>query len=214
MDNMSNTRFIALYHHLIKQYSANSTFREMEVASVLLIYYKFVLANGPLARKMQKQQLYNLFLVLFDINDRLITERILLTITTDAKYIDPLAWLNLLEIFMSTDLRVRMKFAFSVYNASGSGYLNRELIIQKVERFFDGQDEDEINELRSDMVDFLFLKFDLDKDGQISFDEYAEVVSKQPALLEFLGQCLPTNSGNFLIAHCANIYSFIDRLEI
>lgn len=58
-----------------------------------------------------------------------------------------------------------------------------------------------------DMCEYLFLKFDLDKDGIISFEEYEEIVTKQPKLLEFLGQVFPSGSDITVIAYCSNIAS-------
>jgi len=55
------------------------------------------------------------------------------------------------------------------------------------------------------MCEFIFNKFDLDKDGTISYEEYYEVVSNQPALLEFLGQVFPDVSDLPIIAYCGNI---------
>lgn len=59
------------------------------------------------------------------------------------------------------------------------------------------------------MVELLFRKFDVDRDGFISYEDYAAVVTKQPMLLEFLGQCFPNVDGMTVIAYCANILSKI-----
>lgn len=61
-----------------------------------------------------------------------------------------------------------------------------------------------------DMVELLFKKFDVDKDGAISFDDYSTIVTKQPMLLEFLGQCFPNVDGMTVIAYCTNIMSKIN----
>lgn len=55
------------------------------------------------------------------------------------------------------------------------------------------------------MVEYIFSKFDLDKDGVISYEEYHEIVSQQPPLLEFLGQVFPGKSDITIIAYCSNI---------
>lgn len=34
-------------------------------------------------------------------------------------------------------------------------------------------------------------KFDVDRDGKISFDDYSKTVDQTPNLLEFLGQLIP-----------------------
>lgn len=57
-----------------------------------------------------------------------------------------------------------------------------------------------------DMLELIFIKFDLDKDLQISFDEYAEIVRKQPVLLEFLGTVFPSKVQLNTVALCVNLY--------
>ncbi|XP_075166111.1 calaxin-like [Haematobia irritans] len=210
LDDVQNTRFSNIYHDLIKQMSKQTQFTEMEVQSILMVYHKFVLANGPKAESMTIKQFNNLFLVLFKVYDLQIIERILAIITSDTKKeVDPVAWVKLFSVFMSNKLEQKMKFAFEIYDVGGTGALTREIVTLAVEKFFTGDDEDEINELRSDMVDLIFNKFDVDKDGIISYDDYSTVVTKQPMLLEFLGQCFPNVDGMTVIAYCANILSKI-----
>lgn len=90
-----------------------------------------------------------------------------------------------------------------------------------MQKFFIGEDEDELNGLTAvllflltvtvfnyffkDMVELLIKKFDVDRDGVISYEDYASVVRKQPLLLQFLGQCFPTHSGASVVTYCANL---------
>uniref|UniRef100_A0A1A9Z6M0 EF-hand domain-containing protein n=1 Tax=Glossina pallidipes TaxID=7398 RepID=A0A1A9Z6M0_GLOPL len=200
LDDVQNTRFSNIYHDLIKQMAKTTQFSEMEVQSILLVYHKFVLANGPKAKTMTKKQFNNLFLVLFKIYDLQIIERILSLITSDLnKDVLPVAWVKLFSVFMANKLEQKMKFTFQIYNAANTGYLTRDVVTFAVEKFFTGEDEDEVNELRSDMLEVLFKKFDTDRDGAISYEEYAAVVTKEPMLLEFLGQCFPNVDGMTII---------------
>lgn len=115
LDDVQNTRFRNIYHDLIKQVSKTTQFSEMEVQSILLVYHKFVLANGPKAKTMSKKQFNNLFLVLFKIYDLQIIERILMHITLDLKKdVDPNAWVKLFSVFMSNKLDQKIKFTFQV----------------------------------------------------------------------------------------------------
>ncbi|XP_059217376.1 calaxin-like isoform X2 [Stomoxys calcitrans] len=172
LDDVQNTRFFNIYSDLIKQMSKETQFNEMEVQSILLVYHKFVLDNGPKAKSMTIKQFNNLFFVLFKINDMQIIERTLKLITSESqKDVDPLAWVKLLSVFLSSDLEQRMQFAYQ------------------------------------DMVELIFRKFDVDKDGIISYDDYSNVVRKQPMLLEFLGQCFPNTNDLTIIAYCTNLLS-------
>ncbi|XP_030374649.1 uncharacterized protein LOC115624192 [Scaptodrosophila lebanonensis] len=205
MDDMANTRFLTLYNSLIKQFAATTDFSYNGVLCLLIVYYKFAQVNGESSKLMTKKQLHNLFLVLFRIYDITIINRVLLNITTDVRFVSPEAWMQLFSVYLTDKLEVRMEFAFKVYTNSGAGVLNRERVGMAVEKFFTGDDDDEINELRADMCEFIFNKFDTDKDGVISYDEYQYVVSNQPALMEFLGQVFPDVKDLCLIAYCTNI---------
>ncbi|XP_059217373.1 calaxin-like isoform X1 [Stomoxys calcitrans] len=208
LDDVQNTRFFNIYSDLIKQMSKETQFNEMEVQSILLVYHKFVLDNGPKAKSMTIKQFNNLFFVLFKINDMQIIERTLKLITSESqKDVDPLAWVKLLSVFLSSDLEQRMQFAYQIYDVGGKGALTRLMVSLAVENFFAIDDEDELNELRTDMVELIFRKFDVDKDGIISYDDYSNVVRKQPMLLEFLGQCFPNTNDLTIIAYCTNLLS-------
>ncbi|XP_037940782.1 EF-hand calcium-binding domain-containing protein 1-like [Teleopsis dalmanni] len=212
LDDVQNTRFDNTYHDFLAYMVKQSVFTSMEVKCILLVYHKYVLANGPKAKNMTRKQFFHLFLVLFHIYDLQIIERILLHLTSEQiKDVDPIAFVKLFSVFMTDKLEHRMRFAFQIYNVQGTGYLNREVVTQAVEKFFIGDDEDEINELRSDMVELLFQKFDVDKDGVISYEDYSSVVSKQPLLVCFLGECLPSAGIQQSIAVCANVISKVSN---
>lgn len=49
------------------------------------------------------------------------------------------------------------------------------------------------------------MKFDLDKDLVITFEEYAEVIRQQPELLEFLGVVFPSKVQLNTVALCVNL---------
>ncbi|EDW34086.1 GL21763 [Drosophila persimilis] len=211
MDDMANNKFLTLYNSVIKSYAASTDFSTNEVVCLLIVYYKFSLSNRPASRLMTTNQLYGLFLVLFQIFDVGIIDRILLNLTQDARTVSPDAWMQLFSVFLSSSLEERMRFAYNVYTSAGTQILNRETVAIAVEKFFVGDDDDEVQELRADMCEFLFNKFDTDKDGIISFEEYSEVVTIQPALMEFLGQIFPGENDNTLIAYCNNIESLFPQ---
>ncbi|XP_030374697.1 uncharacterized protein LOC115624223 [Scaptodrosophila lebanonensis] len=209
LDSMQNNRFAALYNSMIRELTNTTHLSQTEVTSLLMVYYKFVMNNGRAAKMMTKKQFYQIFLVLFNLNDMRAADRTLLHITKHVKYVDPAGWIQLFTLFTTGDLTMRMKFAFAVYNTKGTGLIDREMISVAVERFFIGEDEDEVMELRADMCELIIKKFDVDKDGFISFDDYVTVVSQQPCLLEFLGRLFPSVDDQNVLAHCTNIDSLI-----
>ncbi|XP_044250693.1 calaxin [Drosophila takahashii] len=205
IDNMENSRFAALYGSLIKELAATSEMSQTDITCLLVVYYKFSKANGPQCKKMTKKQFYQIFLVLFNVANVQVIERTLLAITKDTKYVSPQAWIQLFTLYTTKDIHVRMKFAFEVYDTKGTGVIDREQVGVACEKFFYGEDEDEINELKADMTEFLMKKFDLDKDGVISYEDYSTVVEQQPILVEFLGWLFPSKEDKDLMAHCINL---------
>ncbi|XP_016938061.1 calaxin [Drosophila suzukii] len=205
IDNMENSRFAALYGSLIKELAATSEMSQTDITCLLVVYYKFSKANGPQCKKMTKKQFYQIFLVLFNVANVQVIERTLLAITKDTKYVSPQAWIHLFDLYTTKDIHVRMKFAFEVYDTKGTGVIDREQVGIACEKFFYGEDEDELNELKADMTEFLMKKFDLDKDGVISYEDYSTVVEQQPILVEFLGWLFPSKEDKDLMAHCINL---------
>ncbi|KAH8271272.1 hypothetical protein KR018_005631 [Drosophila ironensis] len=224
MDSMANNKFLTVYNSLIKNFTASTDFTHNEIVSLLVVYYKFTMKNA--SRLMSTRQLYQLFLVMFGIFDVNIIDRISLNFTADGRYVAADSWIRMFRIFLTGNLEERMRFTFDVYTSAGAVTLNREVVGLAIEKFFFGDDDDEVNELRAvsgskeysnfnicgfigaqDMVEFIFGKFDLDKDSIISYDEYSEIVTRQPGLLEFLGKIFPDNGDVALIAYCHNIES-------
>ncbi|BFF89658.1 EF-hand calcium-binding domain-containing protein 1 [Drosophila madeirensis] len=209
IDSMENSRFVAVYGGLIRELVANSHLSQTDVNCLLMVYYKFAKANGPNAKMMTKLQFYQLFLVLFKVSNVETIDRTLFAVTKDVKYVSPQAWVQLFSLYTTKDLSVRMRFAFDIYDTKGTGFIDREQVSLACEKFFTGEDEDEITELRADMGEFIIKKFDIDKDGLISFEDYSAVVSEQPCLLEFLGRLFPSPEDREIMAHCINMDSIL-----
>ncbi|XP_039492154.1 uncharacterized protein LOC120452134 [Drosophila santomea] len=205
IDTMENSRFAALYGSLIKELTLTSELSQTDITCLLVVYYKFSKANGPQCKQMTKKQFYQIFLVLFNVASVQVIERTLLAITKDTKYVSPRAWIHLFDLYTTKDIHVRMRFALEVYDTKGTGVIDREQVGTACEKFFYGEDEDELNELKADMTEFLMKKFDLDKDGVISYEDYSTVVEQQPILVEFLGWLFPSKEDKDLMAHCINL---------
>lgn len=158
LDEVQNSRFRNIYNPLVRQYEKKSQFNEVELFCILLVYHKFALRNGIKAKYITKKQLANIFEVFFKIAETYTVERIMAIIAKDAKKeIDPTAWLDILEVFWTNDLEVKMNFCFQIYDFHGVGGLNREVVTKYVEKFFKSDDEDEAGELV--VVSFFFCAF-------------------------------------------------------
>ncbi|EDW92571.1 uncharacterized protein LOC6532082 [Drosophila yakuba] len=220
LDTLENARFNYVYMKDVARLAKDSIFSHNELVSIVMLYHKFVLVNGPRAKYMTIRQLTALMELLFEIVDRdliaTIVYRIAHTPGSRApdffpdKHIHLESFVRLLTLYFTKDLQLKMEFAFSVYDKSDSKQLNGEQVGFFVSKFFESEDEDESIELRLDMKEMLFLKFDLDKDTNIGVDEYYEVVRRQPMLLECFGRVFPPNPQMEVLALCANVMSWFD----
>ncbi|XP_016948810.1 calcineurin subunit B [Drosophila biarmipes] len=210
MNDRFNQRFQSVYSGLVPQIARLGPFNDSEVTCILLIYYKFSLQNGPAARRITSTQFVNIVIGFQQLYDMDVVDRIVTLIAGGRKYVTPMEFVNYMTILMTRDMERKMKFAYMVYDKNGMG-INREIISSAVERFFPG-DDDEVIEMRLDMVDFLLLKFDEDQDAIISFEEYRTIVVQQPSMLEFLGPIFPTDETRLVVAYCTAIYSHIPEM--
>ncbi|XP_017866457.1 PREDICTED: uncharacterized protein LOC108616033 [Drosophila arizonae] len=214
LDCMENARFNFIYGSIVTH--VESPFSETELLCLAMIYHKFVLSNGPKAKYMTHRQLGNFIMQMFRVTDTDINGRVVAVVSDDPECTDPKfsqdrhctlpSFVKMFTTYFVSDLEERMIFVYSIYDENRLGYLNREHVMRFVEKFFVGEDEDEQIEMRTDMLELIFIKFDLDKDLQISFDEYAEIVRKQPVLLEFLGTVFPSKVQLNTVALCVNLY--------
>ncbi|KAH8318910.1 hypothetical protein KR074_011784, partial [Drosophila pseudoananassae] len=211
LNDRHNLRFQSVYGSLVPQIARLVPFNESEVTCILMIYYKYSLQNGPTARRITSSQLVNIVIGFQQLYDMDVVHRIVTLICGGRKQVTPMEFVNYITIIMTRDMEQKMNFAFMVYDKNGMG-INRELISVAVERFFPG-DDDEVLEMRLDMVEFLLLKFDEDQDGVITYEEYSKVVRHQPHLLEFLGPIFPSDEARLVIAYCTAIYSHIPDMN-
>ncbi|KAM8714266.1 hypothetical protein ACLKA7_014406 [Drosophila subpalustris] len=214
LDYMENARFNYVYGSAVARMES-SVFTKLELLCISMIYHKFVLQNGPRSRYMSLMQLSKFLQLVFQITDQRINRRIVFLISDDPDCTDPKfshdhhctlnSFIRMFSIYFSGDMEVRTRFAFSVYDEESVGYLNREQVMRFVDEFFKGDDEDEIMEMRADMLELLFIKFDKDKDMFISYEEYCDCVREQPELLEFLGVVFPSKVQMNVIEICSNL---------
>ncbi|XP_017084384.2 uncharacterized protein LOC108116839 [Drosophila eugracilis] len=212
MNDRHNLRFQSIYSGLVPQIARMVPFNDSEVTCILLIYYKYCLQNGTTARRITSAQFVNIVIGFQQLYDMDVVDRIVTLISGGRKYVTPMEFVNYMTILMSGDMERKMEFAYRVYDKNGLG-INREIISSSVERFFPG-DDDEVLEMRLDMVDFLLLKFDEDQDTVITFEEYRSIVLQQPSMLEFLGPIFPSDETRLVVAYCTAMYSHIPEIGL
>ncbi|XP_030371081.1 EF-hand calcium-binding domain-containing protein 1 [Scaptodrosophila lebanonensis] len=212
LNDREDMRFKTLFHRQIVEIARHMPFSETEVSSILMVYYKFAKGHGKPGRNISLEQFINMigfFQQYYDFDQ---ANRIATVAANGGKAMTAMDFVNFMYIITTDDLEAKIDFAYKVYDKADKG-INRFVVTSAVTKFFTVGDDDELNELRKDMADFLILKFDLDRDGVITFDEYKTVVMRNPALLEFLGPIFPSTGTRQLIAYCTAITSLIPELR-
>ncbi|XP_015032569.2 calcineurin B-like protein 10 [Drosophila willistoni] len=216
IDERENAHFKSTYSRQITQLSRTTQFEATEVASILMVFHKFCRQNPPrLRNKMQRSQFVDFFMVFFPIYDLPMVQRVaMLLCEHGSQYIEAEAFVQYIALIMSDNLEEKSEFAFKVYDVMGVGSLDGDVISSGVEKYFSvGSDEDELSELKSDMTEYLLSKFDMDRDGCISADEYRRIVKSHPPMMEFMGEIFPGTEYLVRAAYCMNILSYVDKLH-
>ncbi|CAD7093470.1 unnamed protein product [Hermetia illucens] len=200
MDDAQNSKFRNTYHNLVMNFARKKVFSERETECLLLAYHKFVLKNGRKMKLMTRRQFGNLFHNMFNVLDPNFTDAIFSAADPSSKkFITPEAFLDVMSVVLRGTLEQQIELCFKVYDPHGNGYITRERLRKFYRNMFDGA-QDEVDELTNDFVETIFRKMDIDRDGKISFDDYAQTVRKNPCLLQFVGTCLPDSGTIFIFS--------------
>lgn len=103
-------------------------------------------------------------------------------------------WLTGLSVFLRGTQHEKISYCFRVYDLNMDGYLTRDEMFTLLRNCLikQPQDEDPDEGVR-DLVEIALRKFDIDKDGKVSYQDFATAVHDEPLLLEAFGQCLPSD---------------------
>lgn len=64
-----------------------------------------------------------------------------------------------------------------------------------------------------DLTDMTLKKFDNDRDGRVSFDDWSTSIKKEPLMMEAFGPCLPTErASNYFMRKVEAEYGETKRL--
>ncbi|XP_054727447.1 calaxin [Anastrepha obliqua] len=104
-------------------------------------------------------------------------------------------WLTGLSIFLRGSLAERANFCFRVYDLNGDGFITKDEMFTLLRNCLIKQPQDEDpDEGVKDLVEIVLKKFDLDKDGKVSIEDFMDTVEAEPLLLQAFGQCLPSET--------------------
>ena len=81
-----------------------------------------------------------------------------------------------------------------MFDLNGDGYISREEMFQLLKNCLVKQPaEEDPEEGIKELVDITLKKMDLDHDGLLSLEDFAESVKQEELLLEAFGKCLPND---------------------
>ncbi|XP_036221811.2 calaxin [Bactrocera oleae] len=104
-------------------------------------------------------------------------------------------WLTGLSIFLRGSLAERANFCFRVYDLNSDGFITKDEMFTLLRNCLIKQPQDEDpDEGVKDLVEIVLKKFDLDKDGKVSIEDFMGTIEAEPLLLQAFGQCLPSET--------------------
>jgi len=178
-------------HTTADQLSAVCHFSAEECKSLLLIYER-IRSMGKIDRLKFREILHTTF----DITDDVMLD---LTFRAfDRNYdgeIDETEWIKGLSTMLRGDVDELIEFVYFVYDMNGDRSLAREELFHCLKGCIHagyGVDSDEIEEVEKEIVEIAMKKLDIDRDGQITYEDFLNAVHIDPLLLQAVGPCLPT----------------------
>lgn len=104
-------------------------------------------------------------------------------------------WIVGLSVFLRGTMAERAAFCFRLYDLNSDGFITKDEMFTLMKNCLIKQPQDEDpDESVKDLMEIALRKFDVDKDGKVSFQDYLATVTEEPLLLEAFGQCLPSES--------------------
>ncbi|CAD7090018.1 unnamed protein product [Hermetia illucens] len=104
-------------------------------------------------------------------------------------------WVIGLSVFLRGTPIERASFCFRVYDLNSDGFITKDEMFTLLRNCLIKQPQDEDpDEGVKDFVEIVLKKFDIDKDGKVSFQDFCQTVGEEPLLMEAFGQCLPTDT--------------------
>ncbi len=104
-------------------------------------------------------------------------------------------WILGLSVQLKGTLDQQIAYTYDVYDVNGDRSIGRDEIssfYRNCMHAIPGVIEpEELDEATNELVEIAMRKFDINRDGNISFSEYRHIIKKDPLLLEPFGECLP-----------------------
>ncbi|RXG56477.1 EF-hand calcium-binding domain-containing protein 1 [Armadillidium vulgare] len=165
-----------------------SHFTIEEVEALINMYNKI---TG--SKVMDTSVMRDVLHAIFQLSNELLIERVCQVFDKDQDgLISEEEFVSGLSVFLKGTLEEKIKYCFSVYDHNGDQMVSKEEIQQQLKSFvINIPSGEEYFDIIKDLVDFVLRRLDNDRDGRVSYDDYAASVISEPLLMEVLGSCLP-----------------------
>ncbi|KAF6209382.1 hypothetical protein GE061_015129 [Apolygus lucorum] len=166
-----------------------TSFDDWELACILHMFYKLTV-KGPLTRAVFREMMHNVFgMSRIDMVDRIYA--VLDEPGRDVVGMKAQNFVKLMSVYCRGTLDEKIDFVFHVYDSLYLGYIGRETMVKLLVPTLLGGQKHENVETAIDMADLLMRKFDQDRDGRLTYEEFGNEIRKFPEQLELCGQVFP-----------------------
>jgi len=182
---------IQAIHSIADQLALLTHFNTDECKNLLMIYEK-INKQGKIDRLKFREILHTIF----DITDDVMLDLTFRSFDRDFDgVIDESEWVKGLSVMLRGELDELIEFVYFVYDMNGDRSLAREELFHCLRGCIHpgyGVDSDEIEEVEKEIVEIAMKKLDVDRDGQITYEDFVAACHIDPLLLQAVGPCLPT----------------------
>lgn len=192
--SLEAVRFLSKHKATIKELEKCVRLSTKEIEGLFTILNRQRLQNNKKASApFSKTDVLSILSDTLGLTDEYLVNRILMCIPKfwgDAR-ISEVNLVKTISLYVRGTLEEKIGYCFCIYDIYNNGLIGGEEMMYLMRNFFLANESGEIDCL-ADVIEILMKKFDIDRDRKISFDDYKQTVLRQPALLEFLGPCIPT----------------------
>ncbi|KAL7300722.1 hypothetical protein TKK_0006701 [Trichogramma kaykai] len=195
---------------LIAKLAKETLFNEREVTQLAVLHKKISSTRGPLTRQVFRDVFHG-GLDFTENLRHLLIDRIYGHFNKTNKLKLPIEhWVSGLSTIFRAPLPDKTKFAYKIYDLMRSNKITKEQMFPMLRGcMIKLPPEDDADETVRDMIDLLLKSLDVDRDGEISYEDFSSVVLDNYDLyLESMGPVFPSREA----AH-AFMTTFTDELN-
>lgn len=185
--------FTDVRHICIDKLVSQTHFSSLEVCLMLEIFSCLAKRNikrPKMTQHLESRVLRNFLIENFKVTDENTLTNLISVIASHQKLTSPTDFVKSFSTILRGDLREKAHFVFKMLDQDGNGYLSKNFELKAhTEKMFNlniaaAEPSVDPEQPIRETNEYLFNKFDPNKKGDISFEDYFEVIRKEPLLME------------------------------